>query len=459
MRTKYIRAAAIPWRAAFRRQRVEHTIAGQPQIGRNGARQGRIHALAVISRGAQDLRQQAVGKVGRRRFTKDVEPVPDLQFLQITKIIVELQKLFGRVLGLVDPAIGRNAGAGGRRQNVGQERVGARAIHAGGFVIFVHLRFQLGHDAMAVGLGHRRGQMVDDDGCSAAFGLRALARIIDDERIEMRHRSQHSLGNAGGFQRQRLAGQPFEIAVLAEMHHGVNAEFIAHPPVEREVIMRRHQIRRVIGRLGIDVVAARRLHGDKQIPVAAKRKAQRLAVAHRIRCRVAPAVTHSPLQVRRQLRECLAVGTQRHGGVTGAPLPAFIGRPGAEVGDQPGAVRRHGVDGIAGIGHGSHRSMHTCRCVQPDTIGQTAIAVRIIRHDEPDPGIRNRPLAKPCPAGGKPGHPRGSVRHSLIGRGHGMGQRVAARRLLESDGSRQQPPVQFRKSDIHRQIARRQPGG
>ena len=103
--------------------------------------------------------------------------------------------------------------------------------------------------------------------------------------------------------------------------------------------------------------------------------------------------------------------------------------------------------------------MYTCRCVQPDAIGQTAIAVRIIRHDEPNPGLRNRPLAKPCPAGGKSGHPRGSVRHSLIGRGHGMGQRVAARRLLESDGSRQQPPVQFRKSDIHRKIPRRQPGG
>ena len=164
---------------------------------------------------------------------------------------------------------------------------------------------------MAVGLRHRRVQMVDDVGCSAAFGLRALTRIIDNERIKMRHRSQNSLWNAFGFQRQRLAGQPFEIAVLAEMHHGVNAEFIAHPPVEREVIVRRHQIGRMICRLGIDVVAARRLHGDKQIPVSAKRKAQCLAVAHRIRCRVAPAVTHSPLQVWRQQRECLAVGTQR----------------------------------------------------------------------------------------------------------------------------------------------------
>ena len=299
MRDKNVRAAAVPWRAAFCRQRVEFAITDKPQIGRNGARQSCIHALAVISRCAQDLRQQAVGKIGRRRFAKDVEPVPDLHFLQITQIVIELQKLFSRVLGLVDSAIFGNSSAGCCRQNVGQERVRARAIHAGGFVIFIHLRFKLGHDAMAVGLCHWRGQMVDDDGCCAAFGLRALARIIDDEWIEMRHRSQHSLGNTGGFQRQRLSGQPFKIAVLAEMHHGINAEFMAHPPIEREVIMRRHQIGRMIGRLGIDVVTTCRLHGDKQIPVAAKRQTQRLAVAHRIRCRIAPAVADSLLQVLR----------------------------------------------------------------------------------------------------------------------------------------------------------------
>ena len=159
------------------------------------------------------------------------------------------------------------------------------------------------------------------------------------------------------------------------------------------------------------------------------------------------------------MRECLAVGIQRHSRITRAPLPAFIGRPGTKVGDQPGAVWWHGVDGIAGIGHGSHRGMHTCRCIQPDAIGQTAIAVRVVRHDEPNPRFRKWPLAKPRPAGSKLGHPRGTVRHSLIGGCHGMGQRIAARRLLEPDSTRQQPPVQFRKRYIHRKVARRQPGG
>ena len=388
-----------------------------------------------------------------------MEPVPDLHLLQIAQIVIQQQKLFRRVLGLVNPAIGGDSSTGRRRQNVGQQRVRTRTIHAGGFVIFIHLRFQLGHDAMAVGLGHRRCQMINNDSCCAAFGLRPFSGVIDDERIEVRHRPQNGLGNAGRFQRQCFAGQPFEIAVLAEMHHRINAEFVAHPPIECEVIVRRHQIGRMIGRLGIDVVTARRLHGDNQVPVAAEWQAQRLAVTHRIPCRIAPAVTHSLLQVRRQLRECIAVGIQRHGGVTDTPPPALIGRPGAKVGNQPGTVWRNGVNNITGIGHGPHRGMDTCRCIQPDAVGQTAIAVRIVRHDEPDPDIRERLLAKPRPAGSKLGHPRSSVRHGLIGCRHGMRQRIAARWLLEANSTRQQPPVQFWKRYVHRKVTCRQPGG
>ena len=156
----------------------------------------------------------------------------------------------------------------------------------------------------------------------------------------MRYRPQNRLGNTRGRKSQRLAGKPFQITVLAEMHHGIDAEFMAHPPIEREVVMRRHQIGRVICGLGVDVVAARRLHRDKHMAVAAKRQADRLAVTHRVIRRIAPARDDRLAKRVGQPAEDGTVGLQRHGGVADASLPTFIGRSGAQIGDERGAVLR-----------------------------------------------------------------------------------------------------------------------
>ena len=43
------------------------------------------------------------------------------------------------------------------------------------------------------------------------LGLHRLARIVDDEGIDHRQRAQHDLGPAVARQRQRLAGQPFQV--------------------------------------------------------------------------------------------------------------------------------------------------------------------------------------------------------------------------------------------------------
>ena len=119
--------------------------------------------------------------------------------------------------------------------------------------------------AVAAGAGQRRGQVVDDHRLGAALGLRALAGIVDDERIEMRQWRQHRLGEALGRQRQRLPRQPFERAVLAEMDYRVGAEILGEPGIGGEIAVRRHQCRIVLGRLRIDVVAARRLDQHRDI--------------------------------------------------------------------------------------------------------------------------------------------------------------------------------------------------
>jgi hypothetical protein len=126
-----------------------------------------------------------------------------------------------------------------------------------------------------------------------ALGLRALARIVDDERIDMRHRPEHRLRIAGSRQRQRLARQPFEIAVLAHVDDCMGAKTFAQPGIEREVAMRRHQVRRVVACLRIDVVAARRLDADDHIAKTQQRQAK-CAFAERTDQPPAPPSVQSP---------------------------------------------------------------------------------------------------------------------------------------------------------------------
>ncbi len=84
-----------------------------------------------------------------------------------------------------------------RSKDLFGEQLQASRIGAGSFVIFIDQRFQFAQRPMAFGARQRRRQMVDDDRRAAPLGLAALARIVDDERVEMRHRPEHGLGKAG----------------------------------------------------------------------------------------------------------------------------------------------------------------------------------------------------------------------------------------------------------------------
>jgi hypothetical protein len=65
----------------------------------------------------------------------------------------------------------------------------------------------------------------------------------------MRHGPQNQIGPAGIAQRDAFAGQPFEIAMLADVHDRVDAELVAQPEIERQIRMRRHEFRVVITRV------------------------------------------------------------------------------------------------------------------------------------------------------------------------------------------------------------------
>ena len=95
----------------------------------------------------------------------------------------------------------------------------------GGFelVIFVHQLRQLRQFAIQVGLHHRRHEMIDDDGMSPPFGLCAFPWVVEDERIKEGHIADKGVREALIGKAHPFAGQPFQRAMLADMHNRIGS--------------------------------------------------------------------------------------------------------------------------------------------------------------------------------------------------------------------------------------------
>ena len=102
----------------------------------------------------------------------------------------------------------------------------------------------------------------------AAFRLRSFARIVDDERIDQRQRSEDGARRASLAAGDGLARQPFERAVGAEMNERVDLRDVAQPQIERDVAVSRRRRRIVILRLAIVRLSALRLQPDDEIAEA-----------------------------------------------------------------------------------------------------------------------------------------------------------------------------------------------
>ena len=107
--------------------------------------------------------------------------------------------------------------------------------------------------------------MINDHGLGAPLGLGAFAGVIDDKGVDMRHRPQNSFGQAFLAQRQSFTGQPFQIAMFAQMHNRMRALAVAQPKIEGQIVMRWHKVWRVIGLCGINVIPPRRLQAQADI--------------------------------------------------------------------------------------------------------------------------------------------------------------------------------------------------
>ena len=200
-----------------------------------------------------------------RRASEDVQAVADAELLDVAELGVELGDGLAVGLALEQSAIGREAARPGALDDLVLEEAFTPAVEAVGRGIFLDDAFELGQRPVQAGGAERRRQMADRDGGQPSLGLHRLAGIVDDEGVDHRQRAQHRLGPAFVRQRQRLAGQPFQGAVRAEMNQRVDLRRLAQPGVERDVGMARRAVGVVIARLAIAQRAAVGLQQDEDV--------------------------------------------------------------------------------------------------------------------------------------------------------------------------------------------------
>ena len=215
--------------------------------------------------------------------------------------------------------------------------------------------------------------MIDDDGVSTALCLRAFAGVVNDEGVKQRQVRQQGVGEAIFRQAYAFARQPFERAMLADMHDGVGAPLVTQPAIQRIVMMGRRQVGLMIDRIRIHAVAARwlqRHEGIAQLDTGQRE----MIVMHIGNTRRRPPLRRHLLlhlqgqidEPRRILRRRHASGRARHllGGEVGVVVSATV----YQFMNQRRAALRQIINAITRSLHGMQNVHERSRCIQADGI-------------------------------------------------------------------------------------------
>lgn len=226
--------------------------------------------------GPQD-REDEVDPVGAGRgAAQHMQAVTDLGVLDLAEPAVEMhdELVEALVLGAVlQPQVVVELGGLDQGPDLCADRRELRRVHRRDLGVLVQELFEAGDVPVAVGTCHRRYEVVHQGGVDAPLGLCPLARVVDQERVDQREVAQGGIGAAGGGEAGVLAGQPLQVAVLAEVDHRVGAEAVVvggsgDPAVGGQVVVRGRQIGVVVDRDRVLAEAARRLDEDEQIAAA-----------------------------------------------------------------------------------------------------------------------------------------------------------------------------------------------
>ncbi|VVN73263.1 hypothetical protein PS685_05160 [Pseudomonas fluorescens] len=244
-------------------QRIETQFEGLGQCPQHTRLRPSPVATGNSQQGQQGIDTQTPG----RRLAEDVQAIADLRLFQVTQIGVQARQpdrrigiaveVFIQLQFAVDVAVAYQL------QNVPLQLPGAARIEQLRVVIFVGQQLEVAQRPVGFCAGQRRHQVIDDHRLGTALGLGALTRIVDDKRIDVRQRPEQCIRPAILRQTDALARQPFEVAVLADVNHPVGAIGVAQPEIECNIAVRRHQVRVMVDRTGIDLISPRRLNADK----------------------------------------------------------------------------------------------------------------------------------------------------------------------------------------------------
>ena len=229
----------------------------------------------------------------------------DLGVLDLAQPAVDVQQEVVELLvagPLFEAEVAVHLGGAHQGPDLAPDRGQFGRVHGGDVAVLVQELFQARDVAVALGAGHRRDEVVDDGGVGAAFGLGALAGVVDQERVDERQVAQGGVGGAGGGEGGVLAGQPLQGAVLAQVHDGVGAEAVLQPAVGRQVVVAGGQVGVVVDGDRVLAEAARRL--DQHHDVARPQRGQHqlaLFVHVQLAGRGAPRLGHRLLKGRVQV--------------------------------------------------------------------------------------------------------------------------------------------------------------
>ena len=266
--------------------------------------------------------------------------------------------------------------------------------------VLVHQLLTARDVAVAVGGRHRRHEMVDDDCVCPPLRLRALARIVDDERIEVRHVLQAYLRQARPRQPHALARRPLQRAMLAQMHHRISSEAVPQPPIERYVVMCRHKLRAVVYGNGILAEPAWRLYPYENIAEPQPCHEQMPVIHIYSSRRLTPVGYHGILHILGYPIELRLVLSSRNAplGISHLFRRQEVGVVSAAVYQPPHqlvAVLRNVLDGVPGIAHRVQQVDCGRRRVQPYGISQTRCLCRIVAQHNRNLALRRRSMRHP----------------------------------------------------------------
>ena len=181
----------------------------------------------------------------RGLFTENVKAIADLDILDLAEPAVDVQQhVVERVVlwPLVKAEVVVHLCRAHQRPDLLTDRGQLARVERGDGGVLVEQLLQSRDVAVGFGACHRWNEVVDQRGVRAALGLGALPRVVHQERVDQRQVAQCGVGAARRGHAKRLAGQPLQVAVLAEVHNRVRAENGADPVVGGQIVVAGWQV-------------------------------------------------------------------------------------------------------------------------------------------------------------------------------------------------------------------------